>query len=145
MLIRNAKIPVFSIVFILLSLLSCRREPNIVPDVLVDIQVNINNPGYFQLQAVGGWMYFEAGSRGIIVYRRSIDEFKAYDRHCTYNPNDPCGKVVVDTSNNIIAQDACCGSQFILTDGSVNQGPATFALKAYQTFYDGQGILRIYN
>lgn len=139
-----AKIPVFLFVLMLCSFFSCKRDNNLVPDVLVDIQVNINNPGYYQLQAIGGWMYFDGGSRGIIVYRKSLDEFLAFDRHCTYNVNDACGKVVVDGSN-IIAEDACCGSKFILTDGSVQQGPATFALKAYQTYYDGQGILRVYN
>jgi len=116
-----------------------------VPNVLVDIQVNINNPGYINLQATGGWMYFDGGSRGIIVYRKSTDEFIAMDRHCPYQPSNSCGQVKVDSASNVIAIDDCCGSRFLMTDGSVNQGPATMNLKIYQTYYDGAGILRIYN
>ncbi|MFZ5552328.1 MAG: hypothetical protein ACOZCO_04375 [Bacteroidota bacterium] len=124
---------------------SCKNDnPDQVPNVLVDIQVNINNPGYINLQAPGGWMYFEGGSKGIIVYRRSADEFVAMDRHCTYQTSNGC-QVRVDTSSNVIAIDDCCGSRFIITDGSVSQGPAVMNLKLYQTYYDGAGILRIYN
>lgn len=128
----------------MLLIISCKKQNNQIPEVLVDIQVNINNPGYISLQVTGGWMYFDGGSRGIIVYRRSQDEFLAYDRHCTYQPEATCGQVAVD-STNIIAVDACCGSKFILTDGSVQSAPATMALKRYQTYWDGSSILRIYN
>jgi nitrite reductase/ring-hydroxylating ferredoxin subunit len=132
-----------SLLFLLLN--SCKRDDDRIPDVLVDISVNINNPGYFQLQAIGGWMYFDGGSRGILVYRRSHDEFMAYDRHCPWEPGNPCGRVAVDSSSNIIARDACCGSAFVITDGSVSQGPATRPLKQYLVYYDGMSMLRIYN
>lgn len=125
--------------------MSCKKDNDQIPDVLVDIQVNINNPGYFSLQAVGGWMYFDGGSRGIIVYRRSQDEFLAFDRHCPYQPSNSCGKLNVDSSNNVIAKDDCCGSSFLLTDGSIQGGPATRGMKMYQTYWDGLSILRIYN
>ncbi|HCA82398.1 MAG TPA: hypothetical protein DEP18_01325 [Flavobacteriales bacterium] len=131
--------------FLACFLFSCRKDDDRIPDVLVDISVNINNPGYFNLQAIGGWMYFEGGSRGILVYRRSQDEFMAYDRHCPWEPANPCGKITVDTSSNIIARDACCGSAFVMTDGSVSQGPASRPLKQYLVYWDGLSILRIYN
>ncbi|MFN3341546.1 MAG: hypothetical protein ACK40M_02550 [Flavobacteriales bacterium] len=131
--------------FLACLLFSCRKDDDRIPDVLVDISVNINNPGYFNLQAIGGWMYFEGGSRGILVYRRSQDEFMAYDRHCPWEPANPCGKIAVDTSSNIVARDACCGSAFVMTDGSVSQGPASRPLKQYLVYWDGLSILRIYN
>lgn len=144
-----AKLIKLLLIFLALSgvclIYSCKKNnQNQIPDVLVDIQVNINNPGYYQLQAVGGWRYFDGGSRGIVVYRKTIDEFVAFDRHCPYNPTDACGTVSVDSSN-IIAVDACCGSKFILTDGSVSNGPATLPLKSYQVTYDGQALLHIFN
>lgn len=124
---------------------SCRRDRNnIIPNVLVDVEFNINNPSYINLTAVGGSMYITGGSRGIVVYRLSQDEFVAFDRHCTYNSTDACGQVSIDSSSSLILKDACCNSQFLITDGSVHAGPATFALKRYQTYFDGT-ILRIYN
>lgn len=124
---------------------SCKKDNDQIPEVLVDIQVNINNPGYYSLQAVGGWMYFDGGSRGILVYRRSQDEFMAYDRHCPYDPGNSCGKVNVDTSNNVMAVDPCCSSTFLLTDGSVVSGSAPRGLKQYMVYWDGMSMLRIYN
>jgi nitrite reductase/ring-hydroxylating ferredoxin subunit len=140
----NKYVTGFMVVSILL-ISSCRKESNQVPNVLVDIQVNINNPGYIDLQVVGGWKYFEGGSRGIIVYRRSYDEFVAFDRHCTYQVESSCGQVSVDSTNVIAVDNNCCGSRFLITDGSVQSTPATMPLKQYQVYWDGSAILRIYN
>ena len=91
----------------------------------------------------GGWTYINGGSRGIIIYRASNDVFKAYDRHCTFDSSNSCALVSVEV-NNITGFDDCCGSKFILTDGSVTQGPANLPLKQYQTSFDGNE-LRIFN
>ena len=102
---------------------------------------------------MGGWVYLYANppSRGIIVYRMTQDEFKAYERTPTYKP-DSCSifepvekftKIVVDESG-IMAIDTCSGSQYILLDGSVAVGPATYPLFAFRTSYDGE-TLHIYN
>ncbi len=138
------KLRIFYVVIIGIVFISCNRERNnIIPNVLVDIEININNPEYFNLMAVGGFMYLSGGSRGIVVYRYSQDTFVAFDRHCPYNPSDE-GQVTFDSSSAIILKDNSCGSQFLLTDGSLYSGPATNSLKRYQTFFDGT-ILRIYN
>lgn len=125
------------------SITSCQRQNNNIPLVIVDVYININNPSYFQLQAVGGWTYVTGGSKGLIVYRYSVDEFRVYDRHSTYLPENDC-IVSVDTSDNLTIEDACSGSRWIITDGSVIQGPATFPLQGYQSSFDGQ-IIHIYN
>lgn len=139
------KISSFALILFFSVFVSCNKDNDQIPEVLVDIQVNINNPGYFTLQAIGGWMYFDGGSRGILVYRKSTDEFMAFDRHCPYDPTNPCGRVAVDSSNNVIAKDDCCGSSFLMTDGSPASGAASRGLKQYQVYWDGMGILRIYN
>lgn len=140
-----SKLSIFYVLLIGMVLGSCQRDRNnIIPNVLVDIEININNPEYINLMAVGGSMYLNGGSRGIVVYRYSQDSFVAFDRHCPYNPSEACGQVTFDTSSAIILKDNCCGSQFLLTDGSIYSGPATNSLKRYQTFFDGT-ILRVYN
>lgn len=139
------KLRIIFLLFVILTFSACRRDRNnIIPNVLVDIEFNINNPQYINLTAVGGSMYLSGGSRGIVIYRLSQDEFSAFDRHCPYNPSDDCGQVSIDSSSSLILKDVCCGSQFLITDGSVHSSPATNSLKRYQTFFDGT-ILRIYN
>ena len=90
-------------------------------------------------------MYADAGVRGIIVYRRSQEEFAAYERDCPYDPNADNARVEVDSSN-IIAIDRNCGSMFSLVDNSIVNGPTTRSLKTYHVDYDiGSALLHIYN
>lgn len=124
-----------SYIFILLlfSVFSCSKDNNAnIPLVNVNFTINVNNPAYSNVAVPGGWMYINGGSRGIILYRYSNDEFRAFDRHCTYDVTSTCGLVSVDNSN-IVGFDDCCGSKFLVSDGSVTQGPANLPLKAYNT------------
>lgn len=126
-------------------LIGCSKddENSNIPLVSVNYNININDPAYANVKVVGGWMYLNGGSRGLILYRYSNDEFRAFDRHCTYNSTSSCALVSVENSN-ITAYDDCCGSKFLITDGSVTQGPANLPLKQYNTSFDGS-VLRIYN
>jgi nitrite reductase/ring-hydroxylating ferredoxin subunit len=130
-------------ILLVLSGFSCGKNRNQIPNVLVDITVNINNPGYYTLTAVGGYMYFSGGSRGIIAFRKSTDAFNAFDRHCPYEPEKSCGILSVQ-SDNVTMKCACCASVFSLWDGSLQSGPAYQPLKTYNTTFDGT-TLSIYN
>jgi len=122
----------------------CKKDNNnSIPNTAVDIYIYANNPSFIDVSVVGGWTYVMGGVRGILLYRKSNTEFMAYDRNCTYQPNQPCATVVMDV-NNIEAKDTCCHSRFSIYDGSVFQGPAALPLKAYNTSYDGN-VLHIYN
>ena len=125
--------------------MSCKKNNpnNGVPIIAVDIYLYTNTPSFINLNAVGGWVYVTGGVRGILVYRKSSTEFMAYDRNCTYQPSQPCSTVVVDATN-ILAKDTCCHSKFSMYDGSVVNGPASVALKAYNTTFDGS-VLHIFN
>jgi len=116
------------------------KADEFVPYVPVNIVLNTSDPLFVRLNAPGGWVYVNGGSRGIVIYRLSLDDFRAYDRHCSYQPLDECGKVSVNNSQ-IMAVDSCCGSEFVLTDGSVAKGPASRALTQYTTSYDGNRLL----
>lgn len=130
---------------LLIALLpACRKsQPGGVPPTPVDISININNPAYADLAVPGGWLYLTGGSMGIIVYRRTTDEFAAMDRHCPYQPTELC-RVFVDESEVIARDTLCCGSAFLITDGSVSQGPAALNLQRYNTTFNGT-VLRIFN
>ncbi len=125
-------------------LFSCKKDKNNgVPAIEVDLYIYTSDPSFINLNPVGGWCYITGGVRGILVYRKSISEFMAYDRNCTYNSSDVCATVFVDASN-IIATDTCCNSKFSIVDGSVIQTPAGLPLKSYSTTFDGTA-LHIYN
>ncbi|HEX8514665.1 MAG TPA: hypothetical protein VF868_00595 [Bacteroidia bacterium] len=137
-----------TLIYILLTvavITGCKKENNNsnIENTPVDIYLYANNPSFVNLSVVGGWVYITGGVRGILVYRKSNSEFMAYDRNCTYQPNEPCATVVVDVSN-IEAVDTCCHSRFSIYDGSVFQGPAAAPLKSYSTTYNGS-VLHIYN
>lgn len=123
---------------------SCRK-PNAggVPPVALDITINVNNPAYADLAVTGGWLYLSGGSQGLIVYRSGPQDFVALDRHCPYQTANLC-RVFVDSSQVIARDTACCGSAFLITDGSVVQGPAAINLRRYNTSFNGT-TLRIYN
>jgi nitrite reductase/ring-hydroxylating ferredoxin subunit len=139
----TVQIAVCSLFFFLL-IFSCRKRNNtVIPYIPVNIYIYTSDPRFNALNTPGGWAYLNGGSRGIIVYRRSNEEFVAYDRHCTYNVDDPCGQVKVGATQ-ITAIDSCCMSEFVLTDGSVIKNPATAPLQAYQVRYNGNE-LHIFN
>ncbi len=132
------------VVFSVFEFISCRKRDNqVVPNVPVEINIYTTDPLFFNLQVTGGWEYITGGSRGILIYRSSNNDFLAFDRHCPYKVDDPCGQVKVN-STNISAVDSCCGSQFSIIDGSVQKGPAAMPLKLYQTTFDGS-VLHIFN
>ena len=134
----------FYILLIFTFFISCSKEENAnIPLVTVNITIHVNDPAFNVISVPSSWTYVNGGSRGIIIYRVSNSEFKAYDRHCPYDATNSCALVSVDVSN-ITGLDDCCGSKFLLTDGSVTNGPANLPLKQYNTSFDGN-VLRIFN
>ncbi|MBW6481447.1 MAG: hypothetical protein K0B10_00150 [Vicingaceae bacterium] len=131
-------------IIILLLILGCNKDDNSnIPFVHVNIFMQTTDPQFIGLNAVNSWIYIVGGSRGIIVYKVSNDQFRAFDRHCTFQPQNTCALVSIET-NNISGLDACCGSRFLVTDGSVLNGPAVLPLREYNTSFDG-ATLRIFN
>ncbi|MEZ4922654.1 MAG: hypothetical protein R2780_05720 [Crocinitomicaceae bacterium] len=110
----------------------------------MNIIINLDLPLYSPLNAPGGYVYVDGGSRGIVVYR-NFDEFVALDRHSTYNSEDPCAVVQVDTINVFELVDTCSGSRYSIQTGVVTQGPAQWALRRYNTSWNGGYQVSIYN
>jgi len=134
----------YILIVLFLFTVSCSKDDNSqIPLVNVNLFLNMNNPEFINLNAPGGWVYYIGGSRGLIIYRVSTSDFNVYDRHCTFDSSNSCALVSVEV-NNITGKDNCCGSQFLITDGSITQGPATLALKQYQTSFDGS-VLHVFN
>lgn len=133
------------IIIMLVLFPHCDKEKNNnpIPNVHVNINLDINSTLYSDLNIVGGYVYITGGYRGIVVYRMSYDEFVAYDRACPYDHEDPEARVDVE-DNGLTVIDSTCMSRFLLLDGSVVEGPATRPLKRYRTQLSGDNLL-IYN
>ena len=133
------------VVLLLSSAWSCNKkvEHENIPNVAVNLYLDISSTLYIELSTIGGFVYVTGGYKGIVIYRVSPDEFVAYDRACPFDPTLACARIEMDPSG-ITMTDSCCGSNFSVLDGSIIKGPATQPLKRYHTQYDGQ-ILRVWN
>jgi hypothetical protein len=150
----KSKIVFFLIIAVLPYLVvSCKKNRNdVIPDVYVDFYMDLNDPEFFDLLAVGGadtinyltnnYGLDAAGYdyNGIIVYRAMLDQFYAFDRTCPHDfkVNNKSVKVKID---GIYAVCPECGTQYALPSGGTpSSGVGRYPLKNYRTYFDGQYI-----
>jgi hypothetical protein len=136
------------IFLLLLSAFSCKKKAkpaaeHPVQSIPVNITMYPGDPLNFKIQSIGGWMYVEGGINGIIVYRKSNEEFVAIERTSTYYPDNGGARVKV-LSDNFTLRDTVSDSRWRIFDGTVTKGPAEWSLRIYGTTYD-QNVLRIRN
>ena len=146
-------ITLFLFLFSTALLQGCRgipENPN-YPNAIINITINLNQIDYYDLRVVSGYTYLTSDplstSRGIIVYRLSQDEFRAYDR---LPPNEPnaccddegnCTRLVVDFP---FVVDNCNGIKYNIINGDLFEGDGVFPLIQYHTSFNGYE-LHIYN
>lgn len=129
-------------VIICIIIIGCKKEDNF-PDVYVNESIYLAGSAeyidfYGNLYA---WDTIPGGIGGIIIVQGHNETFMAYDRACTYETNgnemnENC--IIYDTPNQyIFSCQQCCKSKFSIIDGSISEGPAGQALKAYNTYFDG--------
>ncbi len=140
------KVRFILIILILLSLSGCNKNrTHPVPNLPFDVTIDFSLPTYSNLIGVSGWAYVNGGSKGVIVYRRGIDDFVAFDRH---SPADPAGQCTTllypDDDNYLQLNDDCNSATFSLYDGSPMSN-SDWGLRQYATQWDGNTSLRIYN
>lgn len=127
-------------VSILLIAIACNSDltDDPIPVVLFsDLTININAPEYQKLLVDGGYKEMNTlGVRGVILYRRSSTSILAFERNCSYHPNDACATVNVHSSGLYLI-DPCCGSNFGFTDGAPTGGVAWRPLRRYRTEFTG--------
>ncbi len=104
-----------------------------------DIYVNIGLPEYFNLQSIGAYAYIDGGVKGIILYRKGENLFYAFERNCTFTPNEACATVEVDVTGLQIV-DPCCGSVYTL-EGIPIGGPASRELRRYNAIFENGTVI----
>jgi nitrite reductase/ring-hydroxylating ferredoxin subunit len=130
---------------LVLVISGCSKEEktNEIPVIGVNFVINPNSTEYLELNGTGGWVTVTGGYRGIIIYRKSISEFMAFERACPYDWQITAARLDVEASG-LTAVCPSCKSKFILLDGTPYEGPSHYALKQYQAQYDGN-LLYIFN
>jgi len=123
---------------------SCNSKEDYIQNVYVDEYVNLNLPEYSELNTSGGAIFTEGGVEGIIIYHGVGDDYKVYDRNCSYQPSLSCS--VIDSVNSGIAFCGCCTSAFLISNtGESINAPALLPLKTYNWSLDDDNVMRIHN
>ena len=157
---RLFKIYYFFISFLATQLLfSCSESENdIIPDVYTDFTIDLLDPEFVSLSVIGvsdtidastnNWGSRSAGfdGNGIIVYS-GPDNYFAYDRTCPhdYSANGLSIKVKVDGGTGIAECPLCNTKYYLSTYGTPISGPGKFSLKNYNTSFDGDRYVRVWN
>ena len=137
------------ILSISLLIASCDSNKDYIRNVYVDILIDLSLVEYIDLQISGNSIFIEGGVEGIIIYHGVGDDYKVYDRNCSYEPSLACS--YIDSINSSIAycgskQSPCCGSAFLLAqDGASANSPALLPLKSYNWSLSSNNILHITN
>jgi len=132
---------------------SCNKDENdVIPDVLVDFYIDLNDPEFFDLNAIGNHVLVNSSTNnlgykasgydnnGIIVYRAQVDEFIALDRTCPHNYVLDGTSIAVNV-DGIYAECPLCNSTYALPSyGTPASGPSRYPLKMYRTSFTGQFV-----
>lgn len=144
----------FLVFFILFAIMpGCKKKQgDVIPYVLVDFYIDLNDPEFFDLNAIGNYIlinsqtnnlgYRAAGydNNGIILYRAQSDEFMAYDRTCPHDYDLNQSSYAVDV-DGIYAECPYCKSLYALPSyGTPSSGPSKYPLKIYRAQFNGQYV-----
>ena len=131
------------IFFIYCIVNSCNKQEDFIQDVYVSEFVDLSLPQYSEINITGNAVFIEGGVEGIIIFKDVGDNFKIYDRNCSYEPSSICAKI--DSISSGIAFCGCCSSAFLISSsGEAINAPAILPLKKYRWSLNNN-ILHIHN
>jgi len=116
---------------------------SILPNVPVDVTINLNLPQYLDLQTPTGWAYSTGGIKGIIIQNQGVGTppYKAFDRAC---PNNDCtGAMNFDGSLKLTCP--CDNSTYSIIDGSPQTPNGRYFAKEYKVTLINASTLNITN
>lgn len=125
-----------TLILMIISLTFLGCEPQIddqIPFAFVEIDINLNNAEYFDLQLNSGYVYILGGVRGIIVYRENENTYRAFERNSPVDPLGACSIVDVDSSG-LFMVDHCHGVFFDFHGMPISGG--SFPLRQYSVILD---------
>lgn len=112
------------------------------PFISFDEYIYLNNPSNIELQNPGGAVITPGGYRGLIIFRRFINndvrDFAAYDRACPTHYEEDCSLLEL-SEDRVFAECPCHGEKYLLFDGSPGED-AVISMVEYQCTFDGSLI-----
>jgi hypothetical protein len=148
----GSKITILFLLTTFISLTSCHKYEDVIPDTCVNLDIDFSDYEFFNLSVAGSsvvvteftnnWGACAAGfgGNGIIVYN-SGDGYFAYDRTCPY-----CYKVggtsVAVKIDGVYAVCPECGTNYALPSYGTptKAGPGQYMLKNYRTQLSGNWL-----
>ncbi|SDK75647.1 Ferredoxin subunit of nitrite reductase or a ring-hydroxylating dioxygenase [Pedobacter sp. ok626] len=132
------------ILLFILVLTGCGKESMVIPNVPVNLTLQLTDPKLIRLSSSGGAVAFDNyGVAGIVIYKTLGGNYVAYDRCSTVNPEKKCAVTLDEPSFTVT--DKCSGAKFFLEDGGPAKAPAKLSLKRYNTAVSGFTTLHITN
>jgi nitrite reductase/ring-hydroxylating ferredoxin subunit len=140
-------------VALVITLGSCNKKNDVIPDTYVNFTLDLNDPRFVDLSVFGGSVAVDSrtiisgttagydGNGIIICY--GVDEFYAYERTCPhdYVVNGLSIKISIDPKNSTIAICPKCGTKYGLTEGGTPaSGVGRYPLKNYKTIQQGNYV-----
>jgi nitrite reductase/ring-hydroxylating ferredoxin subunit len=130
----------FCLLLLIVGLAGCAKDDqSYIPTVSVNLQLPLTDPRLAALGSQGGAVTLNGyGVAGIVIYCIAPNNYVAYDRCSSYQPEKKCA-VTLD-SPALTVTDPCSGSKFLLSDGSPVKAPATRSLKSYNVYVNNFNI-----
>ena len=123
---------------------NCSNQNDYIQDIYVNEFIDLSLPIYSDITTPGNSIFIEGGVEGIIIYRGFGQDYKVYDRNCSYEPSLTCS--YIDSVNSGIAYCGCCTSAFLISNtGEPINAPALLPLKEYNWSLNSSSILHIFN
>lgn len=135
---------IFAIIALFVVLVSCSKDDNkyfnpYLPEVPVQLEINLNLPEYNELRYPGGVHHtYLQGIRGIIIINTG-SSYRAYDGACPNHNIQECSTLQIK-KGDIFARCVCPddGSSFNLHLGTSME--SQYQLKNYRVRYTGDKI-----
>jgi len=130
---------------LLISFISCEKNDteDLLPDVPVDVYVNLNLPQFINLQAASGWVTTNDGIKGVFIQNIGVGSppFKAFELAC---PNYDCNSAM-SFDGSLKFKCSCDKSEYSVIDGSPQtDGNSQFA-REYRVVQLSTSTLKITN
>lgn len=152
----NLKIFSLIVIFFTVNTACNKDEYDVIPDVMVDFYIDLNDPEFFNLAVETGYSLISSSTNnlgiyaagfdnnGIIIYHALTDEFVAYDRTCPHDYAVNNQSVAVDVDGVYAVCPVCKSSWALPSFGATASGPSKYPLKTYRTTFDGR-FIHVYN
>jgi len=121
----------FFLLFLMLTLFSCEKNEtyDILPDVPVNITINLNLPQFNKLKTPPNWEYINGGINGILIQSTGqTPAYKAYDRAC---PNNDCTSSMV-YDGSLRMKCPCDNSEYSILEGSPQTTGNSYFAREYR-------------